>query len=238
MTDVSQLLSQLGHLLLTQQTPALPDIATMRVARYVSWAICLAFFVLFLGQKWPRTYQRSAAAVVFVWTLLPGPVSPAFWLGLAFQMPSLLGTLLCLLGCVLLMHETPPAWWRPDTLDALRWAGVAGVVLGWVLMLDTFAQLPFSASVYAMGFSPMALVILLALSVLPWVLGGSAAPGRVVSYVLGTVLVLFVVLRVPTGNLWDVLLDPWLWFVLQMDLLLLALRWIKARWPGSKAIRA
>ena len=233
MLDTSQLLNQL----LTLQSPALPDIATMREARYVSWAICLAFFVLILGQKLPRLYQRSTAAVVLVWTLWPGPVSPAFWLGLAFQIPSPVSTLLCLLGCVLFMRETPPRWWHSDTLHALRCAGGCGVVLGWVLLFDTFALLPMSASVYAMGFSPLAVMIAAVLVSLPWVLGGVRAPSRFVSYLLWAVLLLFVVLRLPTGNLWDVLLDPWLWIVLQIDLLALAVRWFKAKWLASRATR-
>jgi hypothetical protein len=30
-------------------------------------------------------------------------------------------------------------------------------------------------------------------------------------------LALFVLLRLPTGNVWDALLDPWLWLLLQAD---------------------
>ena len=235
--DAPQLFSQLLNPMLSLQSPALPDIATLREARYDSWAICLAFLVLFLGRKLPRLYPRSAAAVVLVWTLLPGPVSPAFWLGLAFQMPSPVSTMLCLLGCVRLLRSTPPSWWAPDTCHALRCVSGLAVVLGWVLLLDTFALLPISASVYALGFSPLAVMIAAVMASLPWVLGGVRAPSRFVSYLLWAVLLTFVVLRLPTGNLWDVLLDPWLWIVLQIDLIALAVRWFKAKWRGSKATR-
>jgi hypothetical protein len=194
--------------------------------------------VLFIGRHWPRHYQRGVAAVVLVWTLLPGPVSPAFWLGLAFQMPSLMSSLLCLTACVHLMRDTPANSWTEGMRFALRCAGLAGALLGWVLLLDTFAALPFSTSVYALGFSPLAVLIAVLLASLPWVLGSAGAPGRAVSYGLWAVLLLYVLWRLPTGNLWDVVLDPWLWFFVQIDLLLLGFRWLKARWAGSTATRA
>jgi len=52
---------------------------------------------------------------------------------------------------------------------------------------------------------------------------------RDVSLLLGAVLLLQVLLRLPTGNLWDALLDPWLWVVLQVGWLQHALR----RFRGS-----
>jgi hypothetical protein len=39
----------------------------------------------------------------------------------------------------------------------------------------------------------------------------------------------FVSLRLPTGNLWDALLDPWLWLLLHAILLRRILS--KRRWP-------
>jgi hypothetical protein len=43
-------------------------------------------------------------------------------------------------------------------------------------------------------------------------------------------LLLFVVLRLPTGNVWDAVVDPWLWLVAQC----LALR---ASWSHLKMLR-
>ena len=80
-------------------------------------------------------------------------------------------------------------------------------LLGWVLLLDTFAWWPLS--LYAWGFGPQALGWVALASLLPMVLGGwrlSAA-----GYALPLVLLWFVALRLPTGNVWDAVLDPWLW---------------------------
>jgi hypothetical protein len=88
------------------------------------------------------------------------------------------------------------------------WALVA---LGYLLMLDTFAVLPLQ--IYAWGFSPLLLLVLLALSLLPWC---TAPVSRVAPVWLAPVaLLLFAATRLPTGNLWDALMDPWLWLILQ-----------------------
>jgi len=40
-----------------------------------------------------------------------------------------------------------------------------------------------------------------------------------------------VLLRLPNGNLWDAVLDPWLWAGLH----LVGLRWLWHRWRGRSA---
>jgi hypothetical protein len=107
----------------------------------------------------------------------------------------------------------------------------AGVVLGWVLLLDTLAWLPLS--VYAWGFGSAALAAILLFSALPWVFVGmaNASPGAIGWFVLLLpffVLALFVLTRLPSGNLWDALIDPWLWLALQGWWLVHALRRCKA----------
>ena len=59
--------------------------------------------------------------------------------------------------------------------------------------------------------------------------GGARCPPSVgILAVCGTAL--FVTLRLPTGNLWDALLDPLLWVVLHW----MGLRWLWARkWGRS-----
>ena len=86
---------------------------------------------------------------------------------------------------------------------------VVAVLLGYGLLLDAFAVLPLQ--VYRWGFSPLLLLVLLALSLLPWVLGIRLPGGRVAPLAL----LLFALTRLPTGNVWDALLDPWLWLLLQ-----------------------
>jgi hypothetical protein len=222
--------------LLSTQTPVLPDLALMRIARYLSWAIVLAFLVMALGRRWPRPLQLGLAGLLFVWTLIPGPVSPAFWLGLAFQMPSLMSTVIGLVGLAMMFRTGSCGLPDPAQMGALRWASLGGVVLGWFLLLDTFAVLPLS--IYAAGFSPAALGVAALAAALPWMVFGPRHPWRVVSTLLGVVLLLYVLLRLPTGNMWDALIDPWLWIALQMGWLVRGIRRFNAAWRGPKATRA
>jgi hypothetical protein len=101
----------------------------------------------------------------------------------------------------------------------------AALVLGGVLLLDTFVVWPIA--VYAWGFGPALLLGLLALSLLPWVLGctkaGAAGPQ---AWIAPVALLLFAATRLPTGNVWDALLDPWLWLVL----LLVLIRRLVRKW--------
>jgi hypothetical protein len=88
------------------------------------------------------------------------------------------------------------------------------LVLGWLLLLDTAALLPFS--LYAWGFTPAAVAVTTALALLPW-LGGRGKLAFVPSvYLLALVVAVMVVLRLPTGNVWDAWLDPWLWVALHV----------------------
>jgi hypothetical protein len=222
--------------LLSTQTPALPDLELMRMARHLSWAIVLAAIVMCTGPYGPRWLQRGLAALVFVWTLIPGPVSPAFWLGLAFQMPSLMSTVICGVSLVLVLRTGVCRLSDPDQGRALQWAVSSGVLLGWLLLLDTFAVFP--VSLYAVGFSPAATGIAALVFALPWMVFGPRHPWRVASYLLGAVLTLYVLLRFPTGNLWDALLDPLLWVALQLGWLVRGIRRVNARWREPKATRA
>lgn len=204
----------------------------MRMARYLSWAIVLASLVMWAGRRGPRWFQRGLAGLLFVWTLIPGPVSPAFWLGLAFQIPSLMSTVICGASMVLALTTGSCSLHDPARVRALQWAGLGGVLLGWLLLLDTFAVFPLS--LYSAGFSPAATGVAALVAVLPWIVSGPRHPWRVVSYVLGSVLLLYVLLRLPTGNLWDALLDPLLWIALQLGWLVRVVRRVNARWRGPK----
>jgi hypothetical protein len=73
---------------------------------------------------------------------------------------------------------------------------------------------------YAFGFSPAAVFLVMVVGLLPWVFGRYTARDRHLfasGLVLSAALV-FVVLRLPTGNVWDAVLDPWLWVALQVYL--------------------
>jgi hypothetical protein len=96
-----------------------------------------------------------------------------------------------------------------------------GVVLGWLLLLDTLALVPMQ--LYAWGFSPWSAGVALLLGLLPWIFQGISGL-RSAGGLIVLAVVVFTLLRLPTGNVWDALLDPWLWVVLHVYLLRTALR--------------
>ncbi len=192
----------------------LPDADLTRWALKAAWGIVLAACVMHLCQiRWPKLRIKMAILVV-IWTMWPGPVSPSYWLALAFQMPSLMSVLLC---AVWIMQMTTGHTSEIKNVPKL-WPGhVAlglGVVLGWVLLVDMLAWWP--VSIYAWGFGTPALALVCAATWLLWLVSGSDwGEQRATLYVAGVVVV-YALTRLPSGNLWDALLDPWLWLVLQV----------------------
>lgn len=223
--------------LLSTQIPWLPDPVAMRWGWRLSWGLVLAGGVIWVGRRWPRRVQSGLAVLLLAWSLWPGAASPAHWLGLAFQSPSLMNTVICLVWAGSRLKPGAPGPLL-DTAQAraLDLAGLAGIALGWLLLLDTFAVLP--VSLYAAGFSPAAVAVAALAASLPWVVGGPRHPARAVSMLLGAVLLLYVLLRLPSGNLWDALLDPWLWLALHLNWLLRGGRRLNALRRGPAATRA
>jgi len=203
--------------LLSTQTPLLPPAGWGGVYRMLGWGLVLAGIARWcLRRSGSRpAWQRGLPLLLLLWCLWPGPLSPAYWLGLAFRVPSLL--LVLLSAWFLVSHYRPQLLMPLPLRDLRRWAW-APVLLGWVLLLDAFALWPFS--LYSLGFAPLTFGVLLLLCLLPWSWQGVAQP----SIVLASALTLFVLLRLPTGNVWDALLDPWLWLLLQADWLQRRLR--------------
>ena len=216
--------SFLTHLFATDN-PVLPHPLAMQLALHGVWAVLLGSATLWLAGRLARPWRWGAAGLVVFWTLLPGEFSPAFWLGLAFQTPSAMSVLLCL-GWLWRVHgQAPEVAGRTVSKRAWRWLAALGIVLGWVLLLDTLAWWPLS--VYAWGFSAAAVGAVALVAVLLWGIFGQA----VWALPLGA-LALFVATRLPTGNVWDALLDPWLWVALQGGWLLIWLR----RWRAARLV--
>lgn len=221
------------------QSPWLPGSDSQLLARHVLWAL-----VLGAGVQWLAARTRLGPAarlalvlLVLLWALLPGAGSLTFWLGMAFHAPSLvtagLGLGLLWRGRLGLRggatQPVPTADPAPGRLLAR-----AGVLLGWLLLLDMLALLPHGLPLYRWGFGTPALlgVLLLCAGLARRVPGGAAGlAGTPLPWVL-LALVAYTVLRWPTGNLWDALLDPLLWLALQLGLLRTALR----RWRGASAV--
>lgn len=218
---MSEWLIHTGRQLLDPALPLLPAPGLMQASLCLGWALVLAAVgAMVLG---PRLGRKPVLWLVplllAVWPWLPGTLSASYWLALAFQAPSLSAVLLS----VLVLHAR---WAHPlETKLSARWLGSSlawtlatlGVVLGWVLLLDTFAVLP--VQLYAWGFSPAAAVVVVALALAPWALLRAAPGNSLIAGVVPLAVALYVLLRLPSGNLWDAVLDPWLWLVLQLVVL-------------------
>ena len=191
----------------------LPELTWQFMYARAGWALVLACLV---AAAWPpawRLSRRTLAAIVgacAVLMALPGEASPAWHLGLAFQYPS--GLLLGL--CLVKLH----ARWSGAQACHLMTAPAAAVlaVTGAILYLDAAGVL--SRGYYFAGFGPdaaPAMALLLAGAGLAAVLHGRARPQ---ACALLLALLLFSLARLPSGNLWDALLDPllWAWAVLSL----------------------
>lgn len=196
---------------LSVDSPVLPSPWAMQLWLYLGWSVVLAWSFFALGKALlSQRICKVGAGVLALWCWVPGPYSPAYWLGLAFQAPSVSSVVLCawLLRESLRVLRGTPSLPAPMDRSVLALA-VLGVVAGWALLLDTFALLP--VSLYAWGFSPIAPALVLLVALLPWVLDYRHDPR---AWVASIAVLLFVVLRLPTGNAWAAMLDPWLWVLL------------------------
>lgn len=106
----------------------------------------------------------------------------------------------------------------------------AGILLGWVLLGDMLAW--WSVSIYAWGFSTLALALACALVFFSWCVSGAHIVGQTFTLGFTLVLLMFVLTRLPSGNLWDALLDPLLWLMLQVRGLFALIR-ARSHWRAS-----
>lgn len=213
--------------LLSTQAPALPEPAVARAYLALGWGLVLACTGLWAARRMHlgRAGCWALPMALLAWSLWPGPASPSYWLGLAFRSPSLTSVLLC--GWWLLA----PQWQARSRSGGLfrlpPLVSMGGIVLGWLLLLDTFAVWPFS--LYELGFSPAALGGMALLGALPWLLAGDRSDATAALWLVMVVLLVYGLLRLPSGNLWDALLDPWLWLMLQSGWLLRCWRSLRRR---------
>jgi hypothetical protein len=182
---------------------SLPELEWQFVYARLAWAVVLAAMVASLL---PLAWRRSGALMgglflaMAVWAALPGELSVAYWLVLAFQWPSALLAALCVLR---LMPPAPVSASLPLQLAAPLAAA------GTVLYLDTIGWL--SLGLYAAGFGPIAppLMALAAMAACSACIVAGFQRARALALLVS--LALFSIFRLPTGNLWDALLDPLLW---------------------------
>ena len=209
---------------LSDQQAVLPSTLVQFAGLYGAWTLVLAWGAAALTRHWSPRYGWGVVLVVAFVTVVPGLSSPAYWLGLAFQSPSMTSVLLAV-GGLIIKARSRPIKESFDNDGVVLFACAVGVGLGWLLLLDTLAWWPIS--VYAWGFSPSAVAVLALILAIVWTLLGGARTGSTRQLVLGVpalVLVIFVITRWPTGNVWDALLDPWLWVGLHVALFIRGLR--------------
>ena len=214
---------RLAQHLLATDTLALPSALAMQIWLHLGWSVVLACVGANLVGRWRPArpgkldaWQWGVALVLALWTWVPGPYSPAYWLGLAFQAPSIASVLLCdaLLRGRFFPTRSGASINELPNPAALALA-LAGVVLGWALLLDTLALLP--VQLYAWGFSPACVGLVMVAALIPWLVGVGRNPaGRSRVWILPLAVVVFVVWRLPSGNVWDAVLDPWLWLLLHV----------------------
>lgn len=184
----------------------LPEPALQMFHARAAWAVVLAAVAASLAARRGQLPRPALAALVLACALaqaLPGTWAPSHWLGLAFQAPAGFTTALAAVVLGRLWLGRPRTELLPLPLAAVMAAAGAWLYLdasGWV-----------AHGAYYLGFTPfsapLSALLLAALCLLCIVRGTAVGTAGA----LFAALVLFMLLRLPTGNLWDALLDPFLW---------------------------
>lgn len=218
-------LVSLHQALTATDNPSLPGLLAGEVALHGMWAVVLVMLVVMLLRRYSVRVQMIAAAVVALWTLWFSSLSPAYWLGLAFMAPSWMTVALCVSW--LYRHLYPmPVSATCNVMKVLETClPLIGIALGWLLLADMLLWLPVSQSVYAWGFSSGAVLLACMVAVLPWMVWGMRLlpiDGFGISALALPIFVMiaYVFTRLPSGNLWDALLDPWLWVLLHVHVMI------------------
>jgi hypothetical protein len=197
----------------------LPQAVFLPVWVNLSWALVVSAVVLRLTSRFKASLWL--AAVVGVVMLLPHTPASGY-LALAFQTPSLVLVAWAMWCWADVLQMRSPVATTPTSV---AWMGV---LLGWALVADTLNYWPawFNPQLYALGFTSAGLWLVLAISavVLLWV-----QPTKRWVFSVVFVLAAYVLLRLPTGNVWDAVLDPFVWLALHVQLWRAGLSWQAAR---------
>lgn len=201
-----------------------PSLAVLSVGMRIGWALVLGALSVSVLHMFSITTRRAVAFAIVVMCLIPTEWSPSWWLGLAFQTPSLVLQGLC--GLYLYRHSqarlpntvsptystivSAPASWPLRLL-------VVAIVAGWLLALDTFAFFDFA--LYSIGFTPYAVLASLFFACLLQLISTRSGHSPSTQHYRDLALIVLVstlvhlLWRLPSGNVWDALLDPWLWIM-------------------------
>jgi hypothetical protein len=190
---------------------SLPDLELQIIYARIAWGLIAASMLLsvlptLLPKIFPQLASRTKAmviATVAVVMLLPGAASPAYWLTLVFQYPSGLLAGYSLVALLARWRERPVIFPLNPAFAVLL------TVTGVVLYLDAFGVL--ALGLYYRGFDSGAATVLTCVA--------AAGAGAAILFrfagsaglALMTSVLLFSLLRLPSGNLWDALIDPLVW---------------------------
>ena len=211
---------------------SLPELEWQIIYGRAAWAVALTALAITF---WPRSWRLSRSTIVFLLVgaaalkALPNEASLAYWVGLALQWPS--GALIGL--CLIKLHS---AWQgKPESTAMPPSLAVLIALTGGALYLDAIGWI--SQGFYYWGFSPYGApltALFLAVTCSVAAVRGHARPQALA---LLLALVIFAVLRLPTGNLWDALLDPVLWAWALVSLGSRCRRWWTRRYSSCSPAR-
>ena len=200
--------------------PVLPGLMLMHLWMVLGWGLLMAYAMAWLLRSFGVQARRIGALAMLLWAAVPGTFSPAYWLDLGFQGPCTLLVLVVALRLVHLVGRTAGAGSGPGDAVQARgsvWLLLAGVALGWLLALDTFALLPLE--MYAWGFGVPALLTVLAASLVPWLWARRGTRMDIADGMPLLAVLLYAATHLPAGNVWDAVMGPGFWLVLHLLLL-------------------
>jgi hypothetical protein len=182
---------------------SLPELGDQMVWARLAWGVVAGALLLSLLPLHGMKQRAAIALLAFVAMWLPGSASPAWWLGLAFQQPSALFAALCGMSVWKRFAARPDQQTLPLALAAALLAG------GLLLYADAVGAL--ALGLYPGGFdapqAPVAGVVLSVLALAVILRGRQHAA----AWAVLLALTFHAVTHLPTGNLFDALLDPLLW---------------------------
>ncbi len=210
----------------------LPGLEEQGLYLDVGWSLVAAAFGVNLAGSIARRLKHAAGPVALtivallaagaMW--LPAPWSPSFWLGMAFQHPSLL--LVILAG----LHLVRTLGGRAiDPLPLLPVGPAATVcVLGVGLYAGSFAWVPFDP--YGFGYWGYSGAVIASLLAPLWY--ALDRRNALACVALALAALVHAVTRLPSGNAWDAVLDPLLFLWAAGAALAALIRFVRRRAAG------
>lgn len=199
-----------------------PNAELLPIWIQLSWALVVFASVLRFANSFKVAIVLGLMMLVpHGW--MPDVFAPSGYLALAFQTPSLVAFAWAIFysaqSFLRLKKENDD---KPTAAhDLPTWLFVIGVFLGWALVIDTLNLWPswFNPQLYALGFGVHAFwfVLLLSAAVM-WSVAKAESLSIPLTLAVLSVCAIYALLRLPTGNVWDALLDPFVWMVLHLQL--------------------